>query len=88
ALQQWYAMNRAKNFSEFYAALQQNHLPMFNIIYADRYDTIFYISNGKMPIRKKDPAFHWNSVLPGNTRTSLWTSFKPLNQLPQYINPK
>ncbi len=88
ALQQWYAMNRAKNFSEFYAALQQNHLPMFNIMYADRYDTIFYISNGKMPVRKKDPAFHWNSTLPGNTRASLWTAFKPLNQLPQYINPK
>ena len=88
ALQQWYAMNRAKNFSEFYAALQQNHLPMFNIMYADRYDTIFYISNGKMPVRKKDPAFHWNNTLPGNTRASLWTAFKPLNQLPQYINPK
>ena len=88
ALQQWYAMNRAKNFSEFYAALQQNHLPMFNIMYADRYDTIFYISNGKMPVRKKDPAFHWNNTLPGNTKASLWTEFKPLNQLPQYINPK
>ena len=31
ALQQWYAMNRATNFTEFKAALNQNHLPMFNI---------------------------------------------------------
>lgn len=88
ALQQWYAMNKARNFSEFYRALQQQHLSMFNIVYADRNDTIFYISNGKMPERKADPAFHWNSTLPGNTRATLWTRFKPLSALPQYINPQ
>lgn len=88
ALQQWYAMNRATNFSEFYAALKQNHLPMFNIMYADKNDTIFYISNSKMPVRNQDTTYHWNSTVPGNTRASLWTSYKPLKALPQYINPK
>lgn len=88
ALQQWYAMNRANNFTEFYAALQQHHLPMFNIVYADKRDTIFYISNGRIPVRNPDTSFHWNSTLPGNTRASLWTDIKPFSQLPQYINPK
>ena len=87
ALQQWYAMNHASNFSEFYAALKQNHLSMFNIVYADRYDTIFYISNGKMPVRNPNPKYHWNSTVPGNTKATLWTSFKPLSALPQYLNP-
>lgn len=87
ALQQWYAMNKARNFTEFYAALKQNHLAMFNIMYADRYDSIFYISNGKMPVRNPDPKYHWNSTVPGNTRATLWNTFKPLSALPQYLNP-
>lgn len=88
ALQQWYAMNRAKNFTEFYQALQQQHLSMFNIVYTDKYDTIFYISNGRMPVRSSNPAYHWNSTVPGNSIKSLWTKIKPLSALPQYINPK
>jgi len=88
ALQQWYGMNKAQNFTQFKAALTQNHLPMFNIVYADKSDTIFYISNGKMPYRNADTSYHWNSTLPGNTRATLWTKFKPLSALPQYLNPK
>ena len=88
ALQQWYAMNRSANFTQFKQALNQNHLAMFNIMYADNKDTIYYISNGKMPYRNPDTAYHWSSTVPGNTMATLWTKFKPLNELPQYINPK
>lgn len=87
ALQQWYAMNKAKNFTGFKKALEQNHLPMFNIMYADNKDTIFYISNGKMPYRNSDTSYHWNSTVPGNTMATLWTKFKPLSELPQQMNP-
>jgi len=87
ALEEWYRMNKAKNFTEFYKALSMTSLPMFNIMYADRYDTIFYISNGKMPRRNPDPAYNWKSTLPGNTSATLWTEFKPVGELPQYLNP-
>ncbi|MEY3539346.1 MAG: hypothetical protein RL188_763 [Bacteroidota bacterium] len=87
ALQQWYAMNKSTNFTEFKTALAQNHLPMFNIMYADKADTIFYISNGKMPYRNADTSFHWSSTLPGNTTATLWNQFKPISALPQYMNP-
>ncbi|HRF20504.1 MAG TPA: penicillin acylase family protein, partial [Chitinophagaceae bacterium] len=87
ALEQWYRMNKAKNFTEFYKALSMTSLPMFNIMYADRYDTIFYISNGKMPKRNPDPKYNWKSTLPGNTSATLWTEFKSIKELPQYINP-
>lgn len=87
ALEQWYRMNKAKNFTEFYKALSMTSLPMFNITYADRYDTIFYISNGKMPRRNPDPQYKWKSTLPGNTSATLWTEFKPVSELPQYVNP-
>ncbi len=87
ALEQWYRMNKAKNFSEFYSALSMTSLPMFNITYADRYDTILYISNGKMPRRNPDSAYNWRGTLPGNTSATLWNSFKPVSELPQYVNP-
>ena len=87
ALEEWYRMNKAKNFTEFYRALSMTSLPMFNIMYADRYDTIFYISNGKMPRRNPDPKYNWRSTVPGNSSATLWTEFKTISELPQYINP-
>ncbi|MEO6230060.1 MAG: penicillin acylase family protein [Ferruginibacter sp.] len=87
ALEEWYRMNKAKNFTEFYSALKKTSLPMFNIMYADRYDTIFYISNAKLPVRNPAPQYKWRSTLPGDTSATLWTSFKPVTALPQYINP-
>jgi acyl-homoserine-lactone acylase len=58
---------------------------MFNIMYADKEDNIFYISNGKMPYR--NAKYNWASTLPGNTRETLWEKFKPLDELPQHLNP-
>ncbi|MEO6730098.1 MAG: penicillin acylase family protein [Ferruginibacter sp.] len=87
AMEQWYRMNKAKNFTEFYNALAMTSLPMFNIVYADKYDTIFYISNAKVPVRNSGPQYNWQGTLPGNTSATLWTQFKPVTALPQYINP-
>ncbi len=87
ALEEWYRMNKARNYTEFYKAVSMTSLPMFNIVYADRHDTIFYISNAKLPIRNPDPAYNWKGTLPGNTSATLWTKFKPVAELPQYTNP-
>jgi acyl-homoserine-lactone acylase len=87
ALDQWYQMNKGKQFSDFYKALEIQGLSMFNIIYADRYDTIFYVNNALMPVRKEDARLNWQKTLPGNTSTTLWTQFRPLQALPQYVNP-
>jgi acyl-homoserine-lactone acylase len=87
ALEEWYRMNKAHNFTEFYKAISMTSLPMFNIMYADRYDTIFYVSNGKLPRRNPDPQYDWKSTVPGNTSATLWNSFKTIGELPQYINP-
>lgn len=87
AMEEWFRMNKAKNFTEFYRAISMASLPMFNIVYADRYDTIFYISNAKLPVRNPDRQYNWKSTLPGNTSATLWTQFKPTVELPQYLNP-
>ena len=86
ALEQWWRMNKATNFTEFYKALEMKALPGYNIGYADRNDTIFYISNGKIPIRAK--GYNWTDVVPGNTKETLWNTYYDISALPQVVNPK
>ncbi|MCC6279849.1 MAG: penicillin acylase family protein [Saprospiraceae bacterium] len=85
ALEEWYRMNKARSFSEFYNILKMEAIPGFNLVYADRSDTIFYLSNGKIPVRQ--PGYDWLKTLPGNTSRTLWTQFHPLEELPQTLNP-
>ena len=85
AIEQWWKMNKATNFSEFYEALEMKALPGYNIGYADRNDTIFYISNGKIPIRAK--GYDWTGVVPGNTKETLWDSYYDIKDLPQVVKP-
>ena len=86
ALEQWWRMNKATNFTEFYKALEMKALPGYNIGYADRNDTIFYISNGKIPIRAK--GYNCTDVVPGNTKETLWNTYYDISALPQVVNPK
>jgi acyl-homoserine-lactone acylase len=83
---QWYQMNKARNYAQFYKAMEMTAIPGFNTFYVDNKDTIFYVSNGKIPFRNKD--YNWQSTLPGNTSKTLWNDFHPLKDLPSYLNPK
>ncbi len=85
ALEQWYRMNKARNFTEFKRALSMGAISGYNIVYADKYDTIYYLSNGKIPVRKA--GYEWNSTIPGTTTQTLWNEFYPIDQLPQLVNP-
>jgi len=85
-LEQWYRFNKAKNFTEFKAALNMKAIPGYNIVYADKYDSIYYISNGRIPIRDKN--YNWKTTLPGNTSTTLWNQLHPIEALPQVLQPK
>lgn len=86
ALEQWWRMNKATNFTEFYEALKMKALPGYNIGYADKNDTIFYISNGLIPKRTK--GYQWEGVVPGNTQKTLWTETYDIEELPQVIQPQ
>ena len=85
-LEQWYRFNKAKNFTEFKAALNMKAIPGYNIVYADKYDTIYYISNGRIPVRDKN--YNWKTTLPGNTSSTLWNQLHPIDALPQVLQPK
>lgn len=83
--EQWHQMNKATNFTEFYETLRMGGLSNLNVVYADRRDTIFYISNGLYPVRKD--GFEWGGLLKGNTSENLWTEFHPIEDLPQVLCP-
>ena len=85
-LEQWWKMNKASSFKEFYSILEMNEIPGYNIGYADKDDNIFYISNGLIP--KRNNKYKWKDVLPGNTSETLWTEYYKTSELPQVINPK
>ena len=58
----------------------------YNIGYADKNDTIFYISNGIIP--KRNNAYNWTTIVPGNTKKTLWNEYYNTEELPQVISPK
>ena len=85
AIEQWYNMNKAQNLTQFKRALAQVAIPSFNILYADKYDSIYYISNGRLPLRNSN--FDWEKVVPGNTKLTLNNEYHDLEDLPQLTNP-
>lgn len=84
-LEEWYRLNKTKNFTEFKTVLQMEAIPGYNIVYADKFDTIYYVSNGKIPVR--DSTFNWKTTVPGNISKTLWTTTQPISKLPQVLQP-
>ncbi|MFN8308536.1 MAG: penicillin acylase family protein [Chitinophagales bacterium] len=86
SVEQWYLMNKAKNYTEFRNALNMQGVINQYVTYADKFDTIYCVSNCAMPIRAD--GYNWKSTIPGNTRKTLWTEFLPHDSLPHVLNPK
>ncbi len=86
AVEQWYRMNKAQSFEEYYDAMSMVSIPGFNTVYADKEGNIFYIGNAKIPYRKY--GYNWRGVVPGNTTETLLSNYHPIGDLPQVYNPK
>lgn len=86
SVEEWYKMNKARNFTEFRRALDMKGIINQYVTYADRFDTIYCVSNGAMPIRAD--GYNWESTVPGNTTQTLWNEYLPHDSLPHVLNPK
>ncbi|MFN8276276.1 MAG: penicillin acylase family protein [Chitinophagales bacterium] len=86
SVEEWYNMNKARNYTEFRHALDMQGIINQYVTYADKFDTIYCVSNGAMPIRAD--GYNWKSTVPGNTRKTLWTQFLPHDSLPHVLNPR
>ncbi|TVP44044.1 MAG: acylase, partial [Mongoliibacter sp.] len=85
APEQWYRMNKAKNYSEFKNAMDMMALPGFNTVYADKYDTIYYVSNALLPIRNS--AYDYSKTIAGDQSAKIWSEYYSFEELPQQLNP-
>lgn len=86
--QELYGMAKAQNYAQFWEVMRSNHaIAMFNMIYADDHNNIFYLSHGTMPDRKHQE-YNWGGILPGNTSRTLWTELVPVDSMPHVIDPQ
>ncbi len=83
--EQWYRMNKAKNFTEFETALKYEAVPLFNVMYADVDGNIYYNSNGRIPLR--NPALNWSNPIEGTSSKYKWNSLVPFDKKPTVFNP-
>ncbi|MFD1828545.1 penicillin acylase family protein [Streptomyces desertarenae] len=81
-----FALNAAKNFTEFRAAAADFAVPSQNLIYADTQGNIGYQAPGRIPVRAEGhdgryPAPGWNPAYE-------WTGWIPQEALPWEYNPE
>ncbi|OKH20905.1 acylase [Hydrococcus rivularis NIES-593] len=88
ALEQWWDMARATNFTQFEAVLKRLQLPMFTVMYADRDGHILHLFNGQVPVRDRGDFNYWQGIIPGDTSATLWTKTHPYKDLPRLLDPK
>lgn len=84
-IEQLYRMMTARNLKEMKHALSLLQLPPQNIMIGTVQGDIFYVSNGRVPIRPKGviPA----RIIPGNTSKNEWLGIHPFSDLVQLANP-
>jgi len=87
-VEQWFRMNKAKNFEEWKDAMKMRAIPSLNTGYADKDGNIAYIYNARFPNRV--PGYDWQKYLPGDKSELIWPldEYVPFEDLPMVINPE
>jgi acyl-homoserine lactone acylase PvdQ len=82
---QIYEMYQARNLDEMKKALSKLQLMQQNIMVGTVQGDIYYLRNGRVPIRAKgvDPS----KPVPGNTSATEWQGIHPMSDLVQIANP-
>jgi penicillin amidase len=78
------ALDRARDWPEFLAALARYPGPAQNFVYADAGGHIGYQVAGQLPIRKKDGG---GVPVEGSSGDYEWDGYIPFEQLPQTFDP-
>jgi penicillin amidase len=80
----FFAIDRARNWNEFRAALSTFWGPAQNFVYGDRAGNIGYQAAGRVPIRN---GFDGNVPLDGSSGKFEWAGYIPFEQMPSVFNP-
>ncbi|QOV37776.1 penicillin acylase family protein [Streptomyces ferrugineus] len=80
-----FAMNKAKNWTDFRAAAALFDVPSQNLVYADTENHIGYTLPGKIPTRAE--GYDGSVPAPGWDRKSRWTGYIDDDELPYEYDP-
>lgn len=84
-LEQYFRINKARDFAEWQKAMAIQGVPATNFIYADAKGNIAMAYNALFPARK--PGANWRGVLPGNRSDLIWQEHLPWDRVPLLVNP-
>ena len=87
AVPQWWDMGRAKNFTEFLAAIRPNQISGQNITYGDRDGHIMVFYGGNSPVHGMGNRQLWAGIVRGDTSATLWNSLHSFDELPKTVDP-
>lgn len=86
-LREWWDMGRARSLAEFESALRRLQISMFNVVYADRGGHIFYLFNGRVPVRGQTAFAQAQGRVRGDTSATLWRGVHGYDDLPRIVDP-
>lgn len=84
-LEQYFRINKARDFAEWQKAMAIQGVPATNFIYADAKGNIAFAYNALFPARK--PGANWRGVLPGDRSDLIWKTHLPWDRVPLLVNP-
>jgi len=84
-VEEYYRLNRARDFAEWQKALAIQGVPGTNFLYGDAAGNIAYFYNASFPNRK--PGFDYSKLLPGDTSADYAPGTVPWALVPRNINP-
>lgn len=83
---QYYRLNKARDFSEWKAAMGAQGVPATNFVYADAKGNIALFYNAMFPDRAA--GYDWRGIVPGDTSRDLWMKTLPFDRVPALVNPR
>ena len=85
-VEEYYRLNRARDWNQWNAALAMQGVPATNFIYADRTGRIALVYNAAFPNRR--PGFDYHHILPGDTSRAYAPGTMPWAVVPKNVDPK
>lgn len=81
----WYYLDRAKNYDDYYNAIQYFTCPAQNMIFASKNGDIAIWQQGRMPALWERQGVY---VMPGQDSSYMWQGFIPREENPHSVNPE
>lgn len=81
----WIYLDRAKNYSDYYEAIQHFTCPGQNMLFASKKGTIALWQQGRFPALWKGQGLY---VMPGEDSSYMWQGFIPPAENPHVVNPE